>query len=76
VLHPIRSGTMLLGLEIKAPKGRPSLTQEAMAAQFRAVGGGYEFCRSLEDIEYALITSGIPLHASITPTGGIWGTAA
>jgi hypothetical protein len=78
VLHPVRpgdyqSGTIVVGVELKAPgKGRTTPSQTAMAAEFEAANAAYEFCWSLEDIEHALRTNGIPLHATVAGNGSLW----
>jgi hypothetical protein len=65
VLHPAEVGTIVCGLEIKAGRGRPSPAQLAMAAQFSDADAAYEFCWSLEDVQHALRTNGIPVHATV-----------
>jgi hypothetical protein len=78
VLHPAPVGmiggiaAIVVGLELKAGKGRASPAQVAMAAQFEAANAAYEFCWSLEDIQHALRTNGIPLHATVAANGSLW----
>jgi hypothetical protein len=73
--HPV-DGTMVVGLELKAPKGRLSADQYTMAAAFGDAGASYRDCRSIEDVERVLRQMGIPLHATVTGRGNVWRTAA
>jgi hypothetical protein len=72
VMHPAPSSTVVLGVELKAATGQPSPAQELMALQFRAANASYEFCWSLEDIQRALRTNGIPVHARVAGNGSLW----
>jgi hypothetical protein len=72
VLHPFQADTNVVGLELKAPKGRVSDAQRIMAREFRAAGAAYEFCRSLEDVEAVLRGVGIPVFATVAANGSLW----
>lgn len=64
ILHPVHGAhTVVLGLELKAGKGKPSPAQEDMAHHFHACNAGYVICRSIEDVELALAFVGIPFRA-------------
>jgi len=71
VMHPDGILTAVLGIELKAGKGRASAAQGAMAAQFDLANAHYIFCRSLEEVEGALVTAGIPLFATVGARGSI-----
>lgn len=62
-LHPGYS--LVVGLELKAAKGRLSPEQEAMRGAFAAAGAWYFVCRSLEDVERALREAHVPIHSKI-----------
>jgi hypothetical protein len=73
VLHPAPQGrTVVIGLELKAGKGRPSAAQVAVAVEFALADAAYELCWSLDDVERALRTNGIPLHATVAGNGSLW----
>lgn len=57
--------TLLLGLELKAGKGSQSPAQKLVMQSFIDLGMGYEVCRSIEDVQLALVHSGVPLSASV-----------
>lgn len=67
VVHPALSPgySLVVGLELKARRGRLSPEQVAMQAAFGRAGGWYFVCRSLEDVEAALWEAQVPLHASV-----------
>lgn len=70
VLHPVASagseyGCWLIGIELKAPKGRQSPEQVAVQAAFEQAGGMYHVCRSVEEVEDALRSDGIPLFSTM-----------
>lgn len=68
VIHPhprAQDGCIVVGLELKSPKGKPSPAQDEMAWGFLRAGAHYPFCRSLEEVEKFLRQFGIPLHARI-----------
>jgi hypothetical protein len=73
VLHPNPAGsTAVVGIEIKAPTGRPSQAQADMEREFRRAHAAYEFCWSINDVEHALRTNGIPVHATVAGNGSLW----
>lgn len=72
VLHPAPTCTAVVGIELKAPTGRPSEAQAAMERAFRDAHAAYEFCWSLENVEHALRTNGIPVHATVAANGSLW----
>lgn len=67
VIHPaLHPGyTLLVGLELKARRGRLSPEQIAMQGAFGRAGAFYFVCRSVEDVEAALWEAQVPLHASV-----------
>lgn len=67
IMHPMFANTLVVGIELKAKKGRVSPQQRGISMEFALCNAGYHFARSLEDVEYILRTAGIPLFAS---TGG------
>lgn len=54
----------LVGLELKAGKGKASPEQTAVGDAFVANGFSWQIVRSLEEVERVLIGAGIPLKAS------------
>lgn len=50
VLH----GSALIGLEVKAPKGRQSKDQKVIQEQFETAGGHYHLVRSIDDVRAVL----------------------
>jgi hypothetical protein len=67
VIHPAgfsRSGSLVVGIELKAAKGRPTPEQAAMDSAFFCAGAHYRIARSLDEVEGFLRGVGIPLHAS------------
>lgn len=53
------------GIELKAPKGRLTMDQVACHQALRNAGCDIEVCRSIEEVEAALLKWKIPLRASI-----------
>jgi hypothetical protein len=74
VMHPNAGslGAIVLGIELKATKGVRSSAQVAMAAAFGRVNADYRFCYRLEDVEHALRTNDIPVHATVAANGSLW----
>jgi hypothetical protein len=76
VIHPRRTGPMgsnactLLGIELKAARGRASPAQLAMCKAFEDAGGDLFIARSIDEVEGFLRGVGIPLHATSTGTPG------
>ncbi len=68
IMHPLPGGqyTFVLGLELKSAKGRQSPEQRAMAVSFRAVGGHYAVCRSIDEVVAELRAIGIPLRGKLS----------
>ena len=62
-LNDGRTFTRLIGLELKAGKGRQSESQKEMALRFAAVGGVYLIARTLDEVEILLRAAGVPLFA-------------
>jgi hypothetical protein len=60
---------VVVGLEVKAPKGAQSKTQKEWQPEFEAAGGVYAVVRSIEDVADALVKVGVPIRArpSIRP---------
>ena len=70
VIHPVASagselGAWLVGIELKAPKGRQSPEQVAVQRAFEQAGGFYYVCRSVDEVEDALRQTGIPLYSMV-----------
>lgn len=65
IIHPGRMPHMatVLGIELKAGKGKPSPAQNEIGAAMRAAGGDYAVCRSIDEVADALAFWDIPLHA-------------
>lgn len=69
VVHPLpraNHGVVLVGLELKAPKGKISPEQERMADNFIRAGAHYPLCKSLEEVEHWLRKFGIPVYAKVS----------
>lgn len=69
VMHPRERLVVVLGIELKAGKGKPTAEQLAMAEAFKAVNASYEFCWSLDDVVHALSICGIPVYAKVWGRG-------
>jgi len=69
VIHPRERFTIIVGIELKAGKGKPTDEQMAVAQAFARANAAYEFCWSLEDVVHALRSSGIPVYAQIWGKG-------
>lgn len=65
VIHPGRMPHMaiVLGIELKAGKGRMSGAQKEMAVAMYNAGCSYVTCRSIQEIAKILDFLAIPLHA-------------
>jgi hypothetical protein len=64
-LAPGQRRVIVLGIEMKTLKGRQSVAQVDVEADFRASGAGYALCRSVEDVQAALDAQGIPVHVRL-----------
>lgn len=69
VMHRFRDTLwpVFLGMELKVGKGRQSPAQKDIAESFKAIGALYKVCRSLDDVEWALMDAGLPVFASASP---------
>ena len=70
LLHPVAKagsecGCWLIGIELKAPKGRQSPEQKAVEHAFEQAGGFYHIARSVEDVEEILRGAGVPLFSQL-----------
>ncbi len=63
---------VLLGIELKAGRGRPSAEQEALRGSWEDHGGLYRVCRSLAEVDAAIAAAGIPLRWRVAPCGTRW----
>jgi len=64
VLHPNNIlSCIVAGIELKAAKGAQSKSQKILAHSFNMTGANYSVCRTLEQVERALMDCNIPLHA-------------
>ena len=59
----------LFGVELKIGEGRQSPAQQFMQAEIERAGGKYAICRSVEDVERALMVWRIPLRAHTMAAG-------
>lgn len=55
----------LIGIELKAPKGRPSEHQRAIGDAFIENGFGWTIATSLEDVERYLVSHEVPLRVRL-----------
>lgn len=55
----------ILGVELKTAKGRVSYVQQLAHARLRAAGAYVVTCRSLAEVEGALLGFGVPLSARV-----------
>ena len=56
--------TRVIGLELKAEKGKLTPAQKDMGKTFEAFGGLYLVARSVNEVEVLLFTAGVPLVAT------------
>ena len=54
-------------IEVKRPKGRLSESQSAMFPKIEAAGCPVAVCRSVEDVEAALLEWGFPIKTRMLP---------
>lgn len=59
-----------IGIELKARRGQLSPEQHECHRRIRLAGGDVFVCRSVEEVEAALLMLGVPLRASCLPKGG------
>jgi hypothetical protein len=57
------TGTIVLGIELKAGTGTASTAQKAIAKAFYDCDAEYVICRSISEVAAALALADIPLHA-------------
>lgn len=73
VIHPVSRlsspvRALVIGIELKAAKGRPSPSQIAVAEQLENSGGQYYIARSVTDVQTIIERCGvIPLYARVLP---------
>lgn len=65
VIAPRGLNTVVIGLELKAAKGRASPEQKLVRDAFHEAGAHYIVCKSIDDVSLALRAMGIPLSASV-----------
>jgi hypothetical protein len=53
----------VIGLELKTEIGRQSVAQRGVEADFSAAGAAYVLCRSVDDVQAALLRAGVPIAA-------------
>ena len=68
VLHPYELTTLVVGIELKAKKGRLSDAQAATCEALWAANARYIECRSLEEVDRCLRRAGVPMHALVVGT--------
>lgn len=66
---------VLLGIELKAGRGRPSPEQVEVCAAWESQGGLYRVCRSLAEVDAAIAAAGIPLRYRVQANGATWAFA-
>jgi hypothetical protein len=62
---------VIVGLEVKAPKGAQSKTQKEWQPEFEAAGGVYAVVRSIEEVADALVKVGVPIRARPSNRPGV-----
>lgn len=65
IVWPENGYCKMLGIELKAGKGRPSPAQVNLSDAFYQANGIYEVCRSLDEVDHQLYMNRIPRHASL-----------
>jgi hypothetical protein len=65
VLHPMGLNTLVVGIELKAKKGRLSKPQIETADALWAANARYVECRSLEEVDRCLRRAGVPMYARV-----------
>lgn len=68
VLHPYELTTLVVGIELKAKKGRLSKPQIETCEALWAANARYVECRSLEEVQRCLERAGVPLHGYVAGT--------
>ena len=68
IWKPKHFGPVVLWLELKAGRGKPSDVQKQCREDLVAAGCKWALCRTLDDVERALRRFGVPLRASV---GGV-----
>jgi hypothetical protein len=68
VMHPLGLNTLVVGIELKAKKGRLSDAQAATCEALWAANARYVECRSLEEVQRCLERAGVPMHALVVGT--------
>lgn len=68
VLHPYELTTLVVGIELKAAKGRLSAPQIETCEALWAANARYVECRSLEEVQRCLERAGVPLHGYVAGT--------
>lgn len=65
VLHPMGLNTLVVGIELKAKKGRLSEAQKGACEALWAANARYIECRSLEDVQRCLERAGVPMYGHV-----------
>ena len=65
VMHPLGLNTLVVGIELKAGKGKLSEAQLTACEALWAVNARYIECRSLDEVDRCLRRAGIPMHGSL-----------
>lgn len=68
VMHPMGLNTLVVGIELKAGKGRLSRAQLDACQALWAVNARYTECRSLDEVDRCLRRAGVPMHATLPGT--------
>ena len=59
IIHPEFADKIVLGIELKTKKGKPSPDQLGVVRQFELANCKMVFCRSLDDVKFELEQAGI-----------------
>lgn len=71
VWHPAPSAAegarsvIMVGLELKTDIGRQSVVQRTVEEDFGAAGARYALCRSVDDVQAALVAAGVPIAGMV-----------
>lgn len=69
VMYHVKTGPLVVGIELKAGKGSQTVEQKAVENRFGYLGAHYCVARSVYEVESFLRIIGIPLHATVRASG-------
>jgi hypothetical protein len=67
VMYYTKTAPLVVGIELKAGKGKQTPEQKAVESTFNYLGAYYFIARSVDEVEGFLKGVGIPLHAALSP---------